>query len=103
MTTPLKLPKERMYALIRSPIITEKATILSENNQVSFRVPLDATKPEIKAAIEGLFKVKVTGVNTLVNKGKMKSFRGRRGRRGDVKKAIVTLKDGDSIDITTGV
>jgi len=92
-----------MYALIRSPIITEKATILSENNQVSFRVPLDATKPEIKAAIEGLFKVKVTGVNTLVNKGKMKSFRGRRGRRGDVKKAIVTLKDGDSIDITTGV
>jgi len=103
MTAPLKLPKERMYALIRSPIITEKATILSENNQVSFRVPLDATKPEIKAAIEGLFKVKVTGVNTLVNKGKMKSFRGRRGRRGDVKKAIVTLKDGDSIDITTGV
>jgi large subunit ribosomal protein L23 len=103
MTAPLKLPKERMYALIRSPIITEKATILSENNQVSFRVPLDATKPEIKAAIEGLFKVKVTGVNTLVNKGKVKSFRGRRGRRGDVKKAIVTLKDGDSIDITTGV
>ncbi len=103
MTAPLKLPKERMYALIRSPIITEKATILSEHNQVSFRVPLDATKPEIKAAIEGLFKVKVTGVNTLVNKGKMKSFRGRRGRRGDVKKAIVTLKDGDSIDITTGV
>jgi large subunit ribosomal protein L23 len=103
MTAPLKLPKERMYSLIRSPIITEKATILSENNQVSFRVPLDATKPEIKAAIEGLFKVKVTGVNTLVNKGKVKSFRGRRGRRGDVKKAIVTLKDGDSIDITTGV
>ena len=103
MTAPLKLPKERMYALIRSPIITEKATILSEHNQVSFRVPLDATKPEIKAAIEGLFKVKVTGVNTLVNKGTMKSFRGRRGRRGDVKKAIVTLKDGDSIDITTGV
>jgi len=92
-----------MYSIIRSPIITEKATILSENNQVSFRVPLDATKPEIKAAVEGLFKVKVTGVNTLVNKGKMKSFRGRRGRRGDVKKAIVTLKDGDSIDITTGV
>jgi len=103
MTAPLKLTKERMYQLIRSPIITEKATIITENNQVSFRVPLDATKPEIKAAIEGLFKVKVTGVNTLVNKGKIKSFRGRRGRRGDVKKAIVTLKDGDSIDITTGV
>jgi large subunit ribosomal protein L23 len=103
MTAPLKLTKERMYQLIRSPIITEKATIITENNQVSFRVPLDATKPEIKAAIEGLFKVKVTGVNTLVNKGKVKSFRGRRGRRGDVKKAIVTLKDGDSIDITTGV
>jgi len=92
-----------MYQLIRSPIITEKATVITEHNQVSFRVPLDATKPEIKAAIEGLFKVKVTGVNTLVNKGKIKSFRGRRGRRGDVKKAIVTLKDGDSIDITTGV
>ena len=103
MTAPLKLPKERMYELIRSPIITEKATIITEHNQVTFRVPLDATKPEIKAAVEGLFKVKVTGVNTLVNKGKMKSFRGRRGRRGDVKKAIVTLKDGDSIDITTGV
>ena len=103
MTAPLKLTKERMYSLIRSPIITEKATILSEHNQVSFRVPLDATKPEIKAAIEGLFKVKVTGINTLVNKGKVKIFRGRRGRRGDVKKAIVTLKDGDSIDITTGV
>ena len=81
MTAPLKLTKERMYQLIRSPIITEKATIITENNQVSFRVPLDATKPEIKAAIEGLFKVKVTGVNTLVNKGKIKSFRGRRGRR----------------------
>jgi large subunit ribosomal protein L23 len=103
MTAPLKLPKERMYQLIRSPIITEKATVITEHNQVTFRVPLDATKPEIKAAIEGLFKVKVTGVNTLVHKGKIKSFRGRRGRRGDVKKAIVTLKDGDSIDVTTGV
>jgi large subunit ribosomal protein L23 len=103
MKAPLKLPKERMYQLIRSPIITEKATIISEHNQVTFKVPLDATKPEIRAAVEGLFEVKVTGVNTLIHKGKIKSFRGRRGRRGDTKKAIVTLADGDSIDITTGV
>ena len=100
---PVKLNRAQMYDIIRSPVITEKSTIGGEHGQVTFRVPLEATKPEIKAAIEGLFKVKVTGVNTLVNKGKVKSFRGRRGRRGDVKKAIVTLKDGDSIDITTGV
>ena len=103
MKAPVKLTRERMYELIRSPVITEKATTITEHNQVSFRVPLDATKPEIKAAIEGLFSVKVTAVNTLVHKGKVKAFKGRRGKRGDVKKAIVTLAEGNSIDITTGV
>ena len=93
----------KLSSVLRRPLITEKTTNGSEHGQVTFKVSADATKPEIKQAIEGLFKVKVTGVNTLVNKGKIKSFRGRRGRRGDVKKAIVTLKDGDSIDITTGV
>ena len=103
MKAPVKLTRERMYQLIRSPVITEKATTITEHNQVSFRVPLEATKPEIKAAIEGLFEVKVTAVNTLVQKGKIKAFRGRRGQRSDTKKAIVTLAEGDSIDITTGV
>ncbi|MBT7957295.1 MAG: 50S ribosomal protein L23 [Rhodospirillaceae bacterium] len=99
----VKLSQERMYELIRSPIITEKTTIISEHNQVSFKVPLDATKPEIRAAVEGLFEVKVTAVNTIVQKGKVKRFRGHLGKRSDFKKAIVTLVDGDSIDITTGV
>lgn len=99
----VKLSQERMYEIIRSPLITEKATIITEFNQVTFRVPLTATKPEIRAAIEGLFDVKVTSVNTLRQKGKLKRFRGRLGRRSDTKKAIVTLADGDSIDITTGV
>ncbi len=99
----VSLSKERMYELIRSPIITEKTTIISEHNQVSFKVPLDATKPEIRAAVEGLFEVKVTAVNTIVQKGKVKRFRGHLGKRSDFKKAIVTLVDGDSIDITTGV
>ena len=98
-----KPSRERMYAIIRSPMITEKATLLSEFNQVSFRVPLDAAKPEIKAAVEGLFSVKVTAVNTLRQKGKVKMFRGRRGKRVDTKKAIVTLAEGQSIDITTGI
>ncbi len=95
--------KERIYELIRSPIVTEKSTLLSEFNQVSFRVPLNASKPEIKAAIEELFKVNVTAVNTLRQKGKVKFFRGQRGKRVDIKKAIVTLAEGQSIDITTGV
>ncbi len=97
------LNQERMYELIRAPLITEKATLLSEYNQVSFRVPLNATKPEIKAAVEGLFDVKVKAVNTLRQKGKVKRFRGRPGKRVDTKKAIVTLAEGQSIDITTGV
>ena len=93
----------RSYEIIRSPVVTEKSTLLSEFNQVTFRVPLDATKPEIKVAVEDLFKVKVTSVNTLRQKGKVKRFRGRLGKRVDVKRAIVTLAEGDSIDITTGV
>ncbi|MFP6710585.1 MAG: 50S ribosomal protein L23 [Rhodospirillales bacterium] len=99
----VKLSKERMYELIRSPVITEKSTIISEHNQVTFRVPLESTKPEIRAAVEGLFDVKVKAVNTIVQKGKVKRFRGHLGKRSDYKKAIVTLVDGDSIDITTGV
>ncbi len=93
----------RHYDSIVSPIITEKSTILSENNQVVFEVAINATKPEIKDAIEQLFSVTVTAVNTIKLKGKTKRFRGIAGRRKDVKKAIVTLKDGDTIDIATGL
>jgi len=95
--------RERMYDLILAPVITEKSTMASEHNQVTFRVPLSATKPEIKAAIEGLFNVKVTGVNTLIAKGKSKRFRGIEGRRSDFKKAVVTLAEGNKIDVTTGI
>ena len=84
-------------------MITEKATLLSEQNKVVFRVAGNATKDEITAAVEALFKVKVTKVNTLVRKGKTKRFRGTIGRQRDVKKAIVTLADGQSIDVTTGL
>ena len=93
----------RHYDVIRSPIITEKATRLSEQNKVVFRVADDASKDEIAAAVEELFKVKVTKVNTLNVKGKTKRFRGVMGRRSDIKKAIVTLAEGQSIDITTGL
>jgi large subunit ribosomal protein L23 len=95
--------RERMYEIIREPVITEKATLISEHNQVSFKVPLDASKPEIKMAVEELFKVKVTAVNTLRQKGKVKRFRGRVGKRNDIKKAIITLAEGQSIDVTTGL
>ncbi len=91
------------YDVIRSPVITEKATVAAENNQVVFNVAKTATKPEIKAAVEALFKVKVTAVNTLVRKGKVKRFKGFLGKQGDVKKAIVTLAEGHKIDITTGL
>ena len=91
------------YDKVVSPIITEKSTILSEENKVVFRVPLEATKPEIKDAVEALFKVDVTAVNTVVQKGKTKRFKGTKGRRSDIKKAIVTLKDGQSIDVVTGL
>jgi large subunit ribosomal protein L23 len=93
----------RHYDTILAPIITEKATVLSEQNKVVFRVAMDASKDEIAAAVEELFKVTVTKVNTLVTKGKTKRFRGIKGRRSDVKKAIVTLAEGQSIDITTGL
>ena len=95
------LTREAMFEIIRSPVITEKATMLNERSQIVFRVSMDATKPSIKAAVEGLFGVTVLGVNTLVNKGKIKRFRGRPGKRSDVKKAYVQLADGQSIDLTT--
>lgn len=93
----------RHYDVIVSPAITEKSTMASEQNQVIFNVAKKATKPEIKAAVEALFGVKVTAVNTLVRKGKVKRFRGTIGRQGDVKKAVVTLVDGHSIDVATGL
>ena len=93
----------RHYDVIVSPVITEKSTMASEHNQVVFNVARKATKPQIMAAIEALFGVKVTGVNTLVRKGKVKRFRGTIGTLSDVKKAVVTLKDGDSIDVATGL
>lgn len=93
----------RHYDIIVSPVITEKATNLTEQNKVVFRVAPKATKPQIKEAVEKLFDVKVTGVNTLVTKGKKKIFRGQRGQRSDVKKAIVTLAEGETIDVTTGL
>lgn len=93
----------KSYGTILSPVITEKSTAASEHNKVVFKVPLSASKPEIKKAIEELFKVKVTAVNTLVTKGKVKRFRGFVSKRADVKKAVVTLADGHSIDIATGL
>ncbi len=93
----------RHYDTILAPMITEKATLLSEQNKVVFQVAMNSTKEEIATAVEQLFKVKVTKVNTLIQKGKTKRFRGRPGRRSDLKKAIVTLQEGQSIDITTGL
>ena len=97
------LSKERMYQTILAPLVTEKATALSEQNQVVFRVSLEASKPEIKAAVEELFGVKVLTVNTIVVKGKTKRFKGRPGQRSDWKKAMVKLVEGQSIDLTTGL
>jgi len=93
----------RHYDVIVSPVITEKSTMASEASQVLFNVAPNATKPEIKAAVEALFSVKVKAVNTLVRKGKEKRFRGVKGKQSDVKKAVVTLVDGDTIDVTTGL
>ena len=93
----------RHYDVVLKPHITEKTTLLSEHNAVVFQVAGDASKPEIKAAVEALFNVKVTGVNTIVSKGKTKRWKGTRYKRSDVKKAIVTLADGQSIDVTTGI
>ena len=93
----------RHYDVIVAPHITEKSTLLSENNAVVFKVAGDATKPQIKAAVEALFSVKVTGVNTLTQKGKTKRWKGSPYTRSDVKKAIVTLAEGQSIDVTSGI
>jgi large subunit ribosomal protein L23 len=93
----------RHYDIILSPVITEKATMASEHGQVMFRVAAHATKPQIKEAVEKLFDVKVKRVNTLVRKGKVRNFRGTRGELSDVKKAIVTLEEGHTIDVTTGL
>ena len=91
--------KVNAYDTILRPVITEKATRANENGQVTFAVAIDATKPEIKAAVEMLFDVKVVAVNTIVQKGKVKVFRGRSGRRSDMKKAMVTLAEGQNIDL----
>lgn len=91
------------YDVVLSPHITEKATLLSENNAVVFKVAKGASKPQIKAAVEALFGVTVTGVNTLVTKGKTKRWKGQPYRRSDEKKAVVTLAEGQSIDVTTGI
>jgi large subunit ribosomal protein L23 len=95
--------KAELYDVIRKPIITEKATMASENNAVVFEVAIDANKPQIKEAVEALFNVKVKAVNTTVTKGKVKRFRGMLGKRRDVKKAYVTLEEGNAIDVTTGL
>ena len=95
--------KAALYDVIRKPIITEKSTMASEAGAVVFEVAIDSTKPQIKEAVEGLFGVKVKAVNTSITKGKVKRFRGQLGRRKDVKKAYVTLEEGNTIDVTTGL
>ena len=95
--------KPEHYDLIKKPIITEKATMASESGAVVFQVAMDATKPQIKEAIEAIFSVKVKAVNTTITKGKVKKFRGRTGERSDKKKAYVTLEEGNTIDVTTGL
>ena len=97
------MSREAMFETIRTPVITEKATLAGDRNQYVFRVAIDATKPEIKASVEALFSVKVLGVNTLVQKGKTKRFKGRPGQRSDVKKAYVQLAEGQSIDFSAGL
>ena len=97
------MSRETMFNIIRSPVITEKATTLGDKNQVVFRVALEATKPEIKRAVETLFGVMVVSVNTLVQKGKTKRFKGRPGVRSDVKKAVVQLTPGQSIDFSARI
>jgi large subunit ribosomal protein L23 len=103
MNAKTTLPKDRLYGVLLSPVITEKATLGSQHNQVTFRVRQDATKPMIKAAVEGLFNVKVKAVNTINVGGKVKRFKGRVGQRSDYKKAIVSLAQGHTIDVTTGI
>jgi len=93
--------EEELYDMIRAPLVTEKSTMVSESNQVMFKVSMTATKPDIKEAVERLFNVKVVAVNTLIRKGKVKRFRGVKGQQSDFKKAIVTLEEGQTIDITS--
>jgi large subunit ribosomal protein L23 len=95
--------KAELYDVIRKPVVTEKATMASENNAVVFEVSIDANKPQIKEAVESLFNVKVKAVNTTITKGKVKRFRGQLGKRKDVKKAYVTLEEGNTIDVSTGL
>ena len=95
--------KPEHYDVIRKPVITEKSTMASENGAVVFEVSIDATKPQVKEAVEALFGVKVKAVNTTITKGKVKRFRGQIGRRNDVKKAYVTLEEGNTIDVSTGL
>ena len=95
--------KPEYYDVIRKPVITEKTTMASENNAVVFEVAIDSNKPQIKEAVEALFGVKVKAVNTTITKGKVKRFRGQIGRRKDVKKAYVTLEEGNTIDVSTGL
>ena len=99
----MKNIEPRHYDIIVAPVVTEKATLASEHNKVLFKVSSKATKPQIKEAVEKLFDVKVKSVNTLVRKGKVRNFRGTRGELSDVKKAIVTLEEGHTIDVTTGL
>jgi len=94
---------EWMYDIIQSPVVTEKSTLGSQHGQVTFKVPTSAKKPDIKAAVEALFKVKVTRVNTLISKGKTKVFKGTKAFRSDTKKAIVTLEEGQTIDVGSGL
>ena len=95
--------KAALYDVIRKPVITEKATMTSENGAVVFEVAMESNKPQIKEAVEALFGVKVKAVNTAITKGKVKRFRGQLGKRKDVKKAYVTLEEGNTIDVTTGL
>jgi large subunit ribosomal protein L23 len=97
------MSKEHFFDVIRGPAITEKSTLVSDKNQVVFNVAATATKPQIKAAVEGLFGVKVKAVNTLVRKGKLKNFKGKAAQLSDVKKAFVTLAEGQKLDVTTGL
>lgn len=98
-----KISSGAAYEIIREPLITEKATFLTQNNQYSFKVSMDATKNDVKAAVEKVFKVDVVSVNTVNAAGKLKVFKGRRGRRSDYKKAIVRLKAGQTIDVSVGI
>lgn len=95
--------KAEQYDVIRKPVITEKATMASESNAVVFEVAIDANKPQIKEAVESLFNVKVKAVNTTITKGKVKRFKGQLGKRKDIKKAYVTLEEGNTIDVSTGL